>query len=184
MMEAADDRPFVHDPAAARQHVAEENAGDVGRVDAELAAVFDRGVGFGIPGIDMAGPAAHPQNDDGRLTCLPSRGLGPPFLTQQVGQCQSAAAEHTGLDETAPADADLLPEFFTTLTIHCPRHCRCLPKITGSQVIRPPFGRHSWLFHSCILWDRPDSANQKSGQAKISRWITATRGWELDHRAR
>ena len=64
VVQAADDRPLVHDACAHRQHVGELNARHARVHRAELAAVLGRGVGLGVPHVDVAGPAAHPEQDD------------------------------------------------------------------------------------------------------------------------
>jgi hypothetical protein len=49
---------------AHRQQVAKLDAGDAAGDGAELAAVIGRGVGLGVPHVDVARSAAHPEDDD------------------------------------------------------------------------------------------------------------------------
>src|SRR6516225_2294243 len=114
MIQAADNRPFIHDLAALREQVGQDNSGHLGRTNAEFTAILDRGVGFGIPHIDVAGSAAHPENDDRmRVSRTGARLSGSGLKTKQIGQAQSGGSENAGLQETATADAKLLAKFGT-----------------------------------------------------------------------
>ena len=101
MMKTANDRPLVIHAGGHRQHIGQENAGDARTSNAELAAKLDGRIGLGVPHVDMTGPAAHPQNDDGgrrrrlaECTCLI---LG----TQQLTERQPRRTQNTGLHEAA-----------------------------------------------------------------------------------
>ena len=60
----ADDRELVEHRRLLRQVLAERDAGQPGGDDAEGAAVLERAVGLGVPGVDLAGAAGHPEQDD------------------------------------------------------------------------------------------------------------------------
>ena len=92
VVEAAEDRPLIHDLAAHRQQVREKDAGDVGGKRAKLAAILGRGVGLRIPHIDVAGAAAHPEDNDRRLTR--GTGRGGRFVPEQIGETEPGGAEH------------------------------------------------------------------------------------------
>ena len=63
VVHAADDGPLVHRGGAHRQHIGQLNAGHASAHRAELAAVFDGGVGLGVPHVDVAGTAGEPERD-------------------------------------------------------------------------------------------------------------------------
>jgi hypothetical protein len=113
VMEAADDGPLVHDAGGARQHVGEQDAGDARADDAELAAVFHRSFGLGVPHVDVAGSAAHPE-DDGRGAARAdiSAGIAAGLMAKQVAQGQPGGPQDARFDEAAPG-AHVTPEFVT-----------------------------------------------------------------------
>ena len=96
----ADDRELVEHRRLLRQVLAEQDAGQPGGDDAERAAVLERAVGLGVPGVDLAGAAGHPEQDDGLASPdRPARlgGAGP--VAEQVRQAQPGQARQAGLEQ-------------------------------------------------------------------------------------
>ena len=60
----ADDTKPIHQPSRARQMFANVDTGDIGLDGPEVAAILGRSIGLEIPGIDVAGAAAFPDQDD------------------------------------------------------------------------------------------------------------------------
>jgi hypothetical protein len=98
----AQEREAIHPCSLPGQMLADEDAGDAGAGDAEGAAILRRPGGLGVPGVDVAGTARHPQQDD-RLAArgLRSRGGSVP-LAQQGGQAEARQAREARLEEVAP----------------------------------------------------------------------------------
>ncbi len=119
VVEAADDGPLLHDPAGHRQQVAQEDAGHLARRNAELAAILDRGVWLGVPHVDVAGTAAHPQDDDRRFAPGGGGDDRSRLLTQKFAKAESGAAEDTGFQET-PAIRRELPARIGTTRVSAP----------------------------------------------------------------
>ncbi len=118
--------------------------------DAERTTVLERAVGLGVPGVDLAGAASHPEQDDG--LAAPDRpaglrGAGP--VTEQARQAQPGQARQAGLDQVAAAgDNQALPlqrvevgegvpviVLLFVLVAHVPALARCI-------VLIPPLGVH------------------------------------------
>src|SRR5262249_32188895 len=75
--------------------------------DAERAAILERSVGFGVPGVDVAGAAGHPQEDDaGTSPDGLSRSRRRGTLPEQRRHGQSRDAGEAGLEQVAPAEQD------------------------------------------------------------------------------
>ena len=100
VMEAAHNRPFVHDASRFRQQVAHLHAGHAGACRAKRAAKLDWGARFRVPGFVLAGTASHPQYDGGMPSalCLPAGRLRrvavPAATTPSRPACQ--LSENTG----------------------------------------------------------------------------------------
>ena len=60
----ADEREAVEHGGLARQQLADAHAGQPGLDAVERPAIAERAIRLGIPGIDVARPAGHPQQDD------------------------------------------------------------------------------------------------------------------------
>src|SRR5438874_10777087 len=46
------------------QMLADDRAGELGRDDRKRPAILQRPIGLGVPGVDVAGTAGHPEKDD------------------------------------------------------------------------------------------------------------------------
>ena len=110
VVQAAHDRPLVHELGGQGQHVGEADAGHAGSDGAELAAILDRCVGLRIPHVDVAGSAAHPQQQD-RVQLRSGFLL---FGSQYVAETQPGGTEKTGLHEASAARAHRLVKVFAT----------------------------------------------------------------------
>src|SRR5262249_22241917 len=85
-------------------------SGDIGRLDAEFAAIFGWRIGLWIPHVDVARPAAHPENDD-RIQALGR--LGFRFGAQQLRQAKTQSAQYAGFDKTTAIELQAIAEIRT-----------------------------------------------------------------------
>jgi hypothetical protein len=100
----ADQGELVHHGGLLGVVLAEVHAGQSGRDGAERAADLDGGIGFGIPGIDVAGAAGHPEKDHAFVAahgapCPGGGGAG----AEQAGKGDAGHPGETGLEQTAAA---------------------------------------------------------------------------------
>ncbi len=98
----AQDRQLVHHLGLVRQVLADLNAGDVGADRLELAANLRRGTGLQVVGVQMAGPAGLPDQDDG-LAALGGSGslAGAGLQAKQARQRQTAEGQAAHLQQGA-----------------------------------------------------------------------------------
>jgi hypothetical protein len=68
VVHGADEDHLVGMAGVQRQDVGDANAGDVGLDRAVGTAILGRGVGLGIIGFELAGPAVEPDEDDRLVT--------------------------------------------------------------------------------------------------------------------
>jgi hypothetical protein len=125
MMQAADDGPFVHNPRAHREQIADLDAGNFGGDRAEFAAVLDRRFRFRIPRLVLAGAAPHPEDDNGifpRSRFAVSRGSR--FTFEQVRQRQARQTKQAHFQKAAPFHCQQLAELGATNLIRIQfSHC-------------------------------------------------------------
>ncbi len=86
-----------------REQLAEADAGDAGRDGGEGAAVLRRGVGLGVPGVELGGAAPQPQQQDrpGR----PGHAGGGGAQPSQVAERQAQDRAGADLEQGAARDA-------------------------------------------------------------------------------
>ncbi len=101
----ADDAHLVHEPGLARQVLADADAGDIGGHGPKLAAELGRRIGFEIVHVDMARPAAQPEEDDRGIARLSAALLGLGLETQMIGQGQARQSEKADAQKAAPRQA-------------------------------------------------------------------------------
>ena len=110
-IDGADERELVEHRGLLRQMLADDDARQLRLRDAERTAVFERLIGLRVPGVDVARPAGHPQENDalaaGRQRVRLSRlAAGPQQVRKrQPGQPRQARFEHAaaaGDDQSFP----------------------------------------------------------------------------------
>src|SRR5262249_46965163 len=79
---------------------------------AELAAVFERGIGLGVPRLVLGRAAAHPEDDDRVLARgdLCGRRGGSRFQAQQARERETGGGQETRLEGAAPAQSQAAAE--------------------------------------------------------------------------
>src|SRR5262245_57539001 len=102
VIEAANDRPLVHDPRAHWQQVTNLNARHGSRCRPELPSIFNRRIRLRVPRLVLAGTPAHPKNDNRTFaTGGLSMDGGTSFETQYITQRQPRKTQHSRFQETA-----------------------------------------------------------------------------------
>src|ERR1035438_8006908 len=85
--------------------LADANAVDVGIDLVKLAAKLRRRVRLEIVHVDMARPAPHPEQDDGRIARRLAAFAGSRLEPKVVGEREPAEGQETGFEKVAPRHA-------------------------------------------------------------------------------
>ena len=109
----ADQSGFVHLLGQKRHDFTEPNAGNLGANRLEFAADIGRGVRFGVPNVNVAGPALEEYEDD-RFGFAPAIFL---FRGVRGGICARLQAQDIGQADAEDARAADAEEFATTEAI-------------------------------------------------------------------
>ena len=155
-IDRANDRELVEHRRLLGQVLAEEHAGQPGGDDAERAAVLQRPVGLGVPGVDVARPAGHPEQDD---ALAPASGR-----PASAARARSRSSSGT-LSPAMPARPAL--SMLRRLTTASP---------SRSRALRPP--KACWWLCGCRSVVPMSSSGRadcgrESGRSRLARYRTA-----------
>src|SRR5262245_4849730 len=101
-IDTAEDREAVHHRRLLRQMFADDQPWNARADDAERPAVLRRPVRLGVPGVDVAGAAGHPEQDDALSLARGLSVLGRLcLLLEQTGQGETGHPGEAGFEEVA-----------------------------------------------------------------------------------
>ncbi len=103
-IDGTDQREALEHGGHERQMLANADAGQFGGAGGEGTAVLQRPIRFGIPSIDVARTAGHPQENDAlAISGVSTPGSGAGAAAQQLLQTETGQSGQTRLEHVAPA---------------------------------------------------------------------------------